>query len=120
MLVKPITLSSKGQIALPKDIVKHLNSKALKLEILNDNEVKIVPIRDVAGRLSAYGKNVDTDDFNKLSSFQLQLDVLLFYMLFISVEMYSSHCLLQKMILKRYQEYPDHLVILNSFVYSQQ
>ncbi len=66
MLVKPITLSSKGQIALPKDIVKHLNSKALKLEILNDNEVKIVPIRDVAGRLSAYGRNVDTDDFNKI------------------------------------------------------
>ena len=66
MLVKPITLSSKGQIALPKDIVKHLNSKALKLEILNDNEVKIVPIRDVAGRLSAYGRNVNTDDFNKI------------------------------------------------------
>ena len=66
MLVKPITLSSKGQIALHKYVVKHLNSKALKLEILNDNEVKIVPIRDVAGRLSAYGRNVDTDDFNKI------------------------------------------------------
>jgi bifunctional DNA-binding transcriptional regulator/antitoxin component of YhaV-PrlF toxin-antitoxin module len=66
MLVKPITISSKGQIALPRDVVKHLDSRMLKLEILNDNEVKIVPIKDVAGRLSAYAKNVSTDDFNKI------------------------------------------------------
>lgn len=66
MLVKPITISSKGQIALPKDVVKHLNSKSLRLEILNDNEVRIIPIQDVAGRLSAYGTNVNTDDFTKI------------------------------------------------------
>lgn len=66
MLVRPITISSKGQIALPKDVVKHLDSKVLKLEILNGNEVRIVPIKDVAGRLSAYAKNVSTDDFNKI------------------------------------------------------
>ena len=68
MFVKPITISTKGQIALPKDIIKHLNSKALKLEILNDNEVKIVPLRDVAGRLSTYAKNLDISDFNNIKN----------------------------------------------------
>jgi len=64
MLAKSITISSKGQISLPKEIVKHLDSRALRLEILNDNEVKIIPIRDVAGRLSQYAKNIDSNDWN--------------------------------------------------------
>jgi len=57
MLTKPITVSSKGQIAIPKAILKRLGSKLLRLEITNDNEVKIVPVTNVAGSLANYARN---------------------------------------------------------------
>lgn len=66
MLAKSITISSKGQITLPRDIVKHLGNKILKLEVLNGNEVKIVPVKDVAGKLSEYAKNIRAQDFNAI------------------------------------------------------
>lgn len=66
MKAKPIIISSKGQIALPKDIVSYLGSKLLKLERLNEHEVKIVPIRDAGGRLSEYAQNADIDDFQEI------------------------------------------------------
>lgn len=68
MLAKPIIISSKGQISLPKEVVKHLGNRVLKLEILNNNEVRIAPIKDVGGRLSAYAKNLSEDEFNQAKS----------------------------------------------------
>lgn len=66
MLAKSIKISSKGQITLPKEVIRHLGNKVLKLEVLNGNEVKIIPIKDVGGRLSAYAKNASIKNFNTI------------------------------------------------------
>lgn len=68
MLVKSLTISEKGQIVIPKEFVKHLGSKTIKLEIANDQEIRIIPIKDVAGSLSKYAKKLASDDFNHLRS----------------------------------------------------
>ena len=66
MLVKTLTISDKGQIVIPKEFVKHLGSKIIKLEVSNNQEVKIIPIKDVAGSLSDFAKKPSTHDFNEL------------------------------------------------------
>lgn len=56
MLVKSITISDKGQIVIPKRFVTYLGSKVVKLEVSDNQEVRIIPIKDVAGCLSEFIK----------------------------------------------------------------
>lgn len=66
MLVRALTISDKGQIVIPKEFVKHLGSKMIKLEVSNDSQVRIIPIKDVAGSLTDFAKKPTTHDFNDL------------------------------------------------------
>lgn len=56
MLIKALTISDKGQIVIPKELVKHLGSKVIKLEMSNNHEVRIIPIKDVAGSLTEFAQ----------------------------------------------------------------
>ena len=66
MLVRALTISDKGQIVIPKEFVKHLGSKMIKLEVSNDSQVRIIPIKDVAGSLTDFAKKPVDSDFNDL------------------------------------------------------
>ncbi len=66
MIVKALTISDKGQIVIPKQFVKYLGSKVIKLEIGNDQEVRIIPIKDVAGSLSDFAKKQIAPDFSEI------------------------------------------------------
>lgn len=66
MLVKALTISDKGQIVIPKEFVKHLGSKVIKLEVRHDQEIRIIPIKDVAGSLTDFAKKQVFTDFNEI------------------------------------------------------
>ena len=68
MLVRSITISDKGQIAIPKEFIKHLGSKVIKLEILNNNEVRMIPVKDVGGSLADFAKKNLSNDFNDIKN----------------------------------------------------
>lgn len=71
MITKAITVSSKGQIVIPKKFVDHLNSKVVKLEISDNQEVRIIPIKDVAGSLTGFIKKQTSTDLTDVDSEQL-------------------------------------------------
>lgn len=62
MIAKAITISNKGQIVVPKKFTEHLNSKVVKLEISDNQEVRIIPIKDVAGSLTEFVKKQTSTD----------------------------------------------------------
>ncbi len=66
MLAKTLTISDKGQIVIPKQFVKYLESKLIKLELGNNQEVRIIPIKDVAGSLTDFAKKQTSADFQDL------------------------------------------------------
>ena len=66
MLVKTFTISDKGQIVIPKEFVRHLASKLIKLEVSDNQEVRIIPIKDVAGSLTEFAKQQVSDDFKEI------------------------------------------------------
>lgn len=66
MLIRILTISDKGQIVIPKEFVRHLGSKLIKLEIADTNEVRITPVRDVAGSLSKFTNKLTSDDFKNV------------------------------------------------------
>lgn len=66
MLVRALTISDKGQIVIPKQFVKYLGSKVIKLEISNNQEVRIIPIKDVAGSLTDFAKKQISPDFSNI------------------------------------------------------
>lgn len=59
MYVNTLTISSKGQIALPKKIRALLGSNVVSLKINEDNQVVISPICNIGGALSSYQSNSD-------------------------------------------------------------
>jgi AbrB family looped-hinge helix DNA binding protein len=61
---RAIKITDQGQITLPKYIRDLLGTESIKLEVGNDNLIRIVPIRDVAGSLTKYAKKIDETDFN--------------------------------------------------------
>ena len=61
---RAIKITDQGQITLPKYIRDLLGTESIKLEVGNDNVIRIVPIRDVAGSLTKYAKKIDKTDFN--------------------------------------------------------
>jgi AbrB family looped-hinge helix DNA binding protein len=61
---RAIKITDQGQITLPKYIRDLLGTESIKLEVGNDNVIRIVPIKDVAGSLTQYAKKIDETDFN--------------------------------------------------------
>jgi AbrB family looped-hinge helix DNA binding protein len=59
MFTNSLTISSKGQITLPKKIRNILSTNTVKLEITDDNKVILLPVKDIGGSLSAYKKDND-------------------------------------------------------------
>lgn len=66
MLARSIIISEKGQITIPKEFVKHLGSKTVRLKIASNNKVRIIPIKDVAGSLTAFAKKNLSGNFNDI------------------------------------------------------
>ncbi len=62
--IKAIKITDQGQITLPKYIRELLGTENIKLEVADDNVIKIVPIKDVAGSLTQYAKKIEETDFN--------------------------------------------------------
>ena len=56
MYISTITISSKGQIVLPKKVRSILGGRVISLEVTDDNQVVLSPIKDVGGSLSSYKK----------------------------------------------------------------
>ena len=58
MSSKAININEYGQITIPKDFRKILNSRTVLLQkdSKNDNIIKLVPIPDIAGSLANYSK----------------------------------------------------------------
>lgn len=59
MFTNSLTISTKGQITLPKKIRDILATNTIKLEVTEDNKIILLPVKNVAGRLSAYKKDTD-------------------------------------------------------------
>lgn len=66
MIAKTLTISDKGQVVIPKEFVKHLGSKVIKLAVDNNQEVRIIPLKDVAGSLTDFSKKDLSNDFNEI------------------------------------------------------
>jgi AbrB family looped-hinge helix DNA binding protein len=56
MYISTLTISSKGQIVLPKKIREMLRSNVVVLEVNEHNQLLISPVHDLGGSLSAYQK----------------------------------------------------------------
>ena len=59
----PIRITDQGQITIPKEMRDLIASQTVILELnpQNKNEIKIIPIPDVAGSLSAFGHGSEVD-----------------------------------------------------------
>jgi bifunctional DNA-binding transcriptional regulator/antitoxin component of YhaV-PrlF toxin-antitoxin module len=57
MYISTATITSKGQISLPKKIRDILNSYIVSIEVNEKNQVVLSPIHDLAGSLSEYKQN---------------------------------------------------------------
>lgn len=56
MYVNTLSISSRGQIVLPKRVRDILQSDTISLEVNEHGQVLISPIRDLGGSLAAYQK----------------------------------------------------------------
>ncbi len=56
MATKPVKITRKGQVTIPKKIRERLKASAVYFEVVND-EVVIRAVKDAAGSLSEYAKN---------------------------------------------------------------
>lgn len=57
MYVDTLTISPKGQIVLPKKIRNILKTNVISLEVNDNNQVLLSPLRDLSGSLSDYNNN---------------------------------------------------------------
>lgn len=53
--VKTAKISSKGQITLPKEVRERFQSDTIRI-VVEDDSVRIEPVKSVAGSLKAYAK----------------------------------------------------------------
>ncbi len=58
MITETVKITSKGQITIPKEIRKRLQSTAVFFEVVNE-DIVVRPVKDAAGSLSAYAKNAE-------------------------------------------------------------
>lgn len=59
MITTAVKITSKGQVTIPKEIRDKLKSSAVYFEIVDDTVV-VRAVKDAAGSLSEYAKNVKT------------------------------------------------------------
>lgn len=59
MYISTVTISSKGQIVLPKRIRTILNSNTVSLLVNDQNQVLLTPINTLEGALSSYNKSTN-------------------------------------------------------------
>jgi AbrB family looped-hinge helix DNA binding protein len=57
MATKAVKITRKGQVTIPKKIRERLKATAVYFEVVND-EVVVRAVRDAAGSLSEYARNV--------------------------------------------------------------
>ncbi len=57
MTTTAVKITSKGQVTIPKEIREKLNTSAVYFEVINDTVV-VRAVKDAAGSLSEYAKNV--------------------------------------------------------------
>jgi len=57
MPVRPVKITSKGQATIPKEIRDILQTNTVYFEIVG-NTIVVRPVRDAAGSLSEYARNV--------------------------------------------------------------
>lgn len=57
METEAVKITSKGQITIPKKIRDRLNATSVYFEVVDD-QVVVRAVRDAAGSLSEYGRNV--------------------------------------------------------------
>jgi bifunctional DNA-binding transcriptional regulator/antitoxin component of YhaV-PrlF toxin-antitoxin module len=60
MYISTATVTSRGQISLPKKIRDILNSYIISIEVNEKNQVILSPIHDLAGSLSEYQQNSES------------------------------------------------------------
>ena len=60
MATEAVKITKKGQVTIPKRIRERLKATAVYFEVVDD-EVVIRAVRDAAGSLSEYAKNVKSD-----------------------------------------------------------
>jgi len=58
METEAVKITQKGQVTIPKKIREQLKANAVYFEVVND-EVVVRPVRDAAGALSEYARNVN-------------------------------------------------------------
>ena len=57
MTTAAVKITRKGQVTIPKEIRKKLNANAVYFEV-EDDIVMVKPVRDAAGSLREYARNV--------------------------------------------------------------
>jgi len=60
MATEAVKITKKGQVTIPKKIRERLKATAVYFEVVND-EVVVRAVRDAAGSLSEYARNVKPD-----------------------------------------------------------
>lgn len=63
MRSNPITVTSQGQITIPKEMRDLMASQTVILELdpEQNNEIKIIPVSDVGGSLKAFSQGSEID-----------------------------------------------------------
>jgi len=57
MYINTLTISSKGQLVLPKRVRDMLKSNLVSLEVNEHNQILITAVHDVGGSLASYQKD---------------------------------------------------------------
>lgn len=65
MSVHPIKITDQGQITIPKDVREHLGTNIVILEMNDQHEVKLFPVKDIAGSLNSFAKK-DNKSFQQI------------------------------------------------------
>ena len=60
MATRAVKITKKGQVTLPKEIRERLCTPAVYFELIDGNVV-VRPLKDAAGSLSGYARNVKSD-----------------------------------------------------------
>jgi AbrB family looped-hinge helix DNA binding protein len=58
-------ITSKGQITIPSEVRKILNSSAIEIEVI-EGEVRLRPVASVAGKLAKYVEGIESEPFTEV------------------------------------------------------